>query len=239
MVVPYDRKEQIGPCTLYQGDAYALMPHLGFFGAVVTDPPYLIDVKGGGAFGNKNRKYQRDIMGAKLTQGFDPAFLEPGFCGSFVVFCHNDQLHTLLPLAQERFHRHAVLSWHKSNPMPVANKHYRPDTEFFVHAWGKEYHPVGRLEDKGRQWVGAVGKSTYDHPTVKPLPLMMEILKNVNPGEAPIIDPFMGTGTTLVASVLEGKPCVGVEIEPRYFDIACERVALAVELAGKGEVVAA
>ena len=43
------------------------------------------------------------------------------------------------------------------------------------------------------------------------------------PGET-ILDPFMGGGTTLIAAVKFGRPCIGIEIEPRFFDMACRRV---------------
>ncbi|MBB5046846.1 DNA modification methylase [Rhodopseudomonas rhenobacensis] len=47
-----------------------------------------------------------------------------------------------------------------------------------------------------------------------------------DPGDV-VLDPFMGSGTTGVAAVKMGRPFVGIEIEPRFFDIACERIATA------------
>lgn len=61
------------------------------------------------------------------------------------------------------------------------------------------------------------------HPTEKPLQLMMELLKVLN-GADTILDPFMGSGTTGVACVNLGRKFIGIEIEPRYFDIACRRI---------------
>jgi DNA modification methylase len=65
-----------------------------------------------------------------------------------------------------------------------------------------------------------------EHPTQKPLNLMRWCLKWVD--SKTICDPFMGSGTTGVACVEDGRSFIGIEREPRYFDIACKRIALAV-----------
>jgi DNA methylase len=60
-----------------------------------------------------------------------------------------------------------------------------------------------------------------DHPTEKPLNLMLELV-NKTPGD--ILDPFMGSGTTGVACAKLLRKFIGIEIEPKYFDIACRRI---------------
>jgi hypothetical protein len=63
------------------------------------------------------------------------------------------------------------------------------------------------------------------HPNEKPTTLIEHII-----GKAPgrlVVDPFMGSGTTGVACANLGRPFIGIEIEPRYFDIACERISYA------------
>jgi len=60
------------------------------------------------------------------------------------------------------------------------------------------------------------------HPTEKPLSLMQKIVKNAEPGI--VLDPFMGSGTTGVACIAEGRPFVGVEIDPKHFAAACRRI---------------
>ena len=61
------------------------------------------------------------------------------------------------------------------------------------------------------------------HPTEKPVSLMMELITKCREG-LPICDPFMGSGTTGVACVKLGRKFIGIEIEPKYFDIACRRI---------------
>jgi hypothetical protein len=60
------------------------------------------------------------------------------------------------------------------------------------------------------------------HPTTKPVPLMVRLVAKM-PG-ASVIDPFMGSGATGVACAQLGRKFIGIEIEPRYFDIACRRI---------------
>ncbi|MEO0496901.1 MAG: DNA methyltransferase [Pseudomonadota bacterium] len=128
---------------------------------------------------------------------------------------------------KQGFHRHVVLAWHKTNPMPVANQHYVPDTEFFVHAWQKGSAPVGQISELGRYILGPVGKSEHDHPTVKPDYVMDKILRNVA-GET-IVDCFMGSGSTGVAAVRAGRTFIGVEHNPKHFELACQRIKAAVQ----------
>jgi DNA modification methylase len=118
--------------------------------------------------------------------------------------------------------RFAFCAWHKDNPMPVANKHYKPDTEFYIHAWNKNGFPIGKLEQKSRYVFSQVGKSEYDHPTVKPNKIMDKILSNVQ--GAVICDPFMGTASTGAACIKDNRTFIGIEKNEAFFDIACKRI---------------
>ena len=62
------------------------------------------------------------------------------------------------------------------------------------------------------------------HPTVKPLGLMRKYVGICSHADQTILDPFMGSGTTGVAAVQMGRDFIGIEREPKYFDIACRRI---------------
>ena len=66
------------------------------------------------------------------------------------------------------------------------------------------------------------GDSYYKHPTQKPVRLLNRLVKRTKSGT--ILDPFMGSGTTGVACVNLGRKFIGIELEPKYFDIACKRI---------------
>lgn len=215
--------------TLFLGDAYAIRPSLGFMDADVMDPPFLIRTSGGGRY-RKVRKVIDEIADAGIDKGFDLSIINPLLCGAVVVFCHNDQLPALLPSLAGQFHRFALLDWTKPNPQPVANKHYRPDREFFVHAWSAGYHPQGELADKARSITAAPDralKTRFGHPTIKPPAVMDKIMANV--AGRKVCDPFMGTGSTGVAAVKAGKRFYGIERDPRWFEAAVTRISEAVD----------
>lgn len=212
---------------LILGDCLEVLPTLGRFDAVVTDPPYEFETNGAGIF-RTNRKNMDQIKASGLDKGFDHTIISSTQFDAAVVFAHNDQWATLLPYLAAQFTRYAICQWHKVNPMPVANRHYQPDTEIYVHAWSADKFPVGDLRDKGRFIVAPNGQDTsVGHPTVKPRAVMEKIIRNVN-GRT-ICDPFMGSGTTGVACVKLGRKFTGIEIDEGYFDIACRRIAAALK----------
>lgn len=68
-----------------------------------------------------------------------------------------------------------------------------------------------------------------DHPSPKPINYMMQLVERVTRDGETILDPFMGSGTTGVAAVKLGRKFIGIEIVPKYFDIACKRIQAALD----------
>lgn len=243
------RDVSIGPARLILGDCYDVTPGLDRAAggpltpgewACITDPPYEFDASGGGKM-RAARKYLDMIEAAELADGFDDSILTPALFAAVFVFCHNDQIGDLLPRLKRRFGQAALLGWHKTNPPPFRNKNYLPDLEFWVHAWPKGEaaggYPVGAHDDMRRIVTMQIEKNAFDHPTVKPLGLMRRIVRNAQkPG---IFDPFMGSGTTGVAAIMERRRFIGVERSAQYFDIAVARLTAAVKEAGEAAVEAA
>lgn len=218
----------IGPpaapvARLYLGDAYAIRPTLGWMDADVFDPPYLFRAEGGGHY-RSSRTGMAEIIAQNLADGFDHTIINPLQVGAVVAFCHNDQLPSLLPDIDGLFERFALCVWRKANPQPVANKHYRPVMEFYVHAWSRGYHPQGALADLDRQVVAYSprGAAKFGHPTVKPDVVMNKIIANV--AGTTVCDPFMGTGSTGVAAIRARKHFTGIEHNPTHFATAVQRL---------------
>lgn len=218
----------IGPATLYLGDAYVIRPQLGHMDRDCLDPPYAIRASGGGNY-RKRRPMMDQLIAEGLHRGFDLSIINPLLCDAAVIFAHNDQLADLLAHLRGSFHRHAVCIWQKVNPQPVANRHYRPDLEFYVHAWHRGAHPEGSMAQKLRitSCYSPRGPKKFGHPTVKPDALMDKIMANL--GGLTICDPFMGTGSTGVAAVRAGKRFFGIEHNERHFATAIARITAAIE----------
>jgi DNA modification methylase len=228
---------KIGPHTLYLGDAYTIRPQLGWFDADVTDPPYEFVAEGGGKYQKgRERGGAKQIVKEGLNKGFDHRIINPLLCGSVFVFCHNDQISKLSTYLDGNFDRFVLLTWKKKNPQPVANKHYQPDREFYIHAWNAGYHPVGTLDQKKREVTasslrGKAKEEMGNHPTIKPDEVMDKIMANAN-GQT-VCDAFMGTGSTGVAAIKAGKTFTGIEHNPKHFETALRRIEAAFEAASQ------
>jgi hypothetical protein len=213
----------IGPHRLFLADAYRLRPTLGFHDADVMDPPYLIRASGAGRY-RKKRPMMDKLIAEGLHKGFDLTIISPLHCGSVVVFAHTDQLAPVLTRLASNWHRHALCVWEKVNPQPVANKHYRPDLEFYAHAWQPGFHPQGSMAELLRiTKCGSPRMSQkHGHPTTKPAVLMDKIVANV--AGTTVCDAFMGTGSTGVAAVRAGRIFTGIEHNPEHFETAVRRI---------------
>lgn len=202
----------IGDAVLYLGDCREILPTLGRVDAVVTDPPYGIAANtngkrfSGGAAASVARRGAGKDYGAPIhgdDQDFDP---RPYLIGDEQIIWGWHNFPNFLP-------RGACLIWIKR--LDAAFGSFLSDAET---AWFSRGHGVYCFRDLS---VYAEAK-TREHPTQKPLSLMVWSIEKTK-GET-ILDPFMGSGTTGVAAMRLGRKFIGIEIEPKYFDIACRRI---------------
>jgi DNA modification methylase len=189
------RVEQIGNATLYCGDCREILPTLGKVDAVVTDPPYGIGEKMQGGTWGAAAKYA-DFRRWDVAP---PAEWLVDLCAGRQSVVWGG---TYFGLPSSR----CWLTWDKQNAVPTMS-----DVEL---AWTNLDRPAKRLSLP-------VGTHAHGHPTEKPLPLMSWCLRFVS---GVVLDPFMGSGTTGVACAKLGRSFIGIEIEPKYFDIACRRI---------------
>jgi len=222
------RVERIGAATLYLGDSSQLVAAVGPVNAVITDPPYEFSTSGGGRLRAARDNMER-IAADKLDKGFDTGVLTAAVAAgadSVVVFYHYDQVFSIAEwFAASPLNRHAGCFWRKLNPMPVANRFYQPEVEYYWHGFRKPFGVNGYdLRQMKRVWEGKVGDTVYGHPTEKPIELMRKIVINASNPDDVVLDPFMGTGTTAVAALSLGRKFVGIELDPHWFDAACDRI---------------
>jgi site-specific DNA-methyltransferase (adenine-specific) len=232
--VKFGRVERIGDATLYLWDCMEIMPTLEKVDAIITDPPY-VGIVGGmdrSAFGGVGNRTEGDSIsvGDKWGAGFDWCSLAWQLCefGAIVFSPHKTVAETRTAFPGSTV---ALLTWYKRNSPPTGKNLPRWTTEF---AWAISKAPGikwDRLTDTmfdipglaagcmATERVMVDGKSA--HPTQKPLALMNELVRLV---DGPILDPFMGTGTTGVAAAQHGVPFIGIERDPAYFEIACRRI---------------
>lgn len=223
------KEVQIGDCRLILGDCLEVMPLLDGFDAVVTDPPYELSDSGPGKshFGMSLNKFDGEAYKA-IVNGVNYSALFDAFEQAFkpvngFAFCSNRQITKLMGEAERRGLSTTLLVWHKTNAAPFANGVWRGDIEYIVHFRGKGATFVGGAVDKTKVIPHPIIQDTA-HPTVKPIPIITRLIGNCSEREQLILDPFMGSGTTGVACVKLGRKFTGIELDPDYFEIACERI---------------
>jgi site-specific DNA-methyltransferase (adenine-specific)/modification methylase len=199
----------IGNATLYLGDCINILPTLGKVDAVITDPPYGIGDKWDkvGCFAS---------CGGKLWNG-------------------NDGWDNKVP---EKFLIDAIVKLGEISILWGGNYFDLPPSRGYL-IWDKMQSGF-TLADSEYAWVNKpITPKTFRyaraqlasegkiHPTQKPLGLMKWCIQQAGNPQT-IIDPFMGSGTTGVAAIQMGRKFIGIEREPKYFDIACQRIEQAV-----------
>ena len=223
------RARVIGDCELLQGDCLEITPNIGKVDAVVADPPYQLSDSGPGAshFGMSLSKFDGDRYKA-IVSGVDYPALFARFDQiqsppNGFVFCSNRQVSKLMAECEGRSLATTLLVWHKTNAAPFANGVWRGDIEYIVHFRGKGATFNGGACDKTKVLPHPIVQDDA-HPTVKPQPIIQRLIRNCSDLGQTVLDPFMGSGTTLVACAKLGRRGIGIELDPDYFDIACKRV---------------
>lgn len=194
-MTPYHDQDGI---TIYHGDCRDVLPLLPGC-AIVTDQPYGTGwVRGGksvGVFEAAHEKPEWDV--------FSLEWIDVAGARFWAAFSPNSQAPAMQARATAR------VNWRKTNPRPNG-----PDTDP-IFMW-----PVF-LPD-GIEWTGYNGDTPH-HPCQKPEELMMWVIRFCDP-KWTVLDPFMGSGTTLVAAKRLGRKAIGIELEEKYCEIAAKRL---------------
>ena len=212
---------QIGPhCTVYCSDWHAVAALLPRQAAIVTDPPYRVG-KAGFDYTRTRRRpshWAQNYVG--LDQDFDPtpwlSFPE------VILFGANHYWDSRLASG-------SWVYWDKTEGKDPG------DFARFEFIWlskpgPPQYFPWQHRGGMRRGEMNWVHLPTKRHPAEKPVELLTFLVEQTT---APVvIDPYMGSGTTLAACVRLGRPCIGIELDPAYFAVACARLRQEVEALG-------
>ena len=194
------REEIIGRARLICADCREVLPTLPKVDAVVTDPPYGISyatnpIVGKGKKASNHERKDWDNLTPDMLPVLDMADQHIIWGGNYY------------PLPPVR----GWLSWHKPDAPPSIGN--------FELAWTS----IDRTTRQLSVSIAETNPERVGHPTQKPLRLMKWCLGFL-PEAKTILDPFMGSGTTGVAAVQMGRDFIGIEREPKYFEIAARRI---------------
>ena len=230
---PWKRKEVIGNATLYLGDCLEILPMLPKVDAVITDPPYEIRNKFGESdlYGTRRMEFHFDETGVTDKVVIPAMRLSLTLAQSFHCFCDPEQYAGLAATARALGFTPKPFAEIKACPPPPMPGNWWP-SGFELAMYG--YKSGAYFGDLSAKRVNLLTADSYrhgirvaekaDHPTQKWLPMMTYLVSTIVPVGGASIDPFMGSGTTGVACMNLGRKFIGIEIEPKYFDIACERI---------------
>ncbi len=212
-------KVVIGNAELYLGDCMDVFPTLGKVDAVITDPPY-------GTGTSKKSGLRKSTIAKSDYEGFFDSL--------------ENVIDNVIPAIQvciDKFGRVALTCgfkamWHYPKPSHVGSFQYGAGTTV-MSSWGPAlWQPIlfygkdpkqGTLTPDSFQGCNDSDRDT-NHPCPKPLKSWKRLVERASLAGETILDPFMGSGTTGVAAVQMGRKFIGIEREPKYFEIACRRI---------------
>lgn len=219
-------KEVIGDAVLYLGDCLEVLPLLerSSVDLLLTDPPYGMNFQSGKG---KHEKITNDHPDFDVTP-FLVAALKTLRRGRHAYIFGPLSIGEL-PLCSP-----AELIWDKAHigmgnlALPWAPQHER--ITFAVHEISKANREKGYGNLAARLRKGSILRSLRPnsgraslHPTEKPVDILAQMIESSSVMGETVLDPFMGSGSTVVAAIMERRRTIGIELEPRYFDIACRR----------------
>lgn len=207
---------------------------------VITDPPYVLENQGGGFWSKSEVNNHYNARGTRkgmdklssIKDGFDDTILDE-LCRvmkkiNIYIFCSQKQIqHYLEYFVNRKGCNWNLLSWHKTNPIPACGNKYLNDTEYILFFREKGVKIYGSYDTKRTFYTTLRNQNDnkkYKHPTVKPCNIVCNFIINSSCKDNVILDPFMGSGTTAIASIREKRHFIGFEINKEYYDISCKRI---------------
>ena len=202
------RIEQIGDATLYLGDCREILPTLPKVDAVVTDPPFGVGnfvqttgrLMGRGASRGKPVEWNEHPPDAEIFEMLRQCSTHRIIWGANFFNCFED--------------RGGAIVWDKCQSMPNFSK---ADIASCTHFQKTE---IVRIP-----WTNftVTHRAVTDHPCERPVELY-EWCIDYLPKSMTVLDPYLGSGSCGVAAIRMGRGFIGIERDPRYFDIACRRI---------------
>lgn len=216
------------------GDAYELIKTVPdkSIDLIVTDPPYQIDSLRGGdnRLGQSIMSVSAELGDSGLDVGIDLSILD-----EFMRVCKQPNIYIWMNLKQlypylEYFvGKHGLnwnlIVWRKTNAMPLCGGKYMNDCEYcgYFHKGVKLNTRYETASTVYQMPINQADKDEYGHPTVKPIAIIENLIRN-SCGGGIVLDPFAGSGTTIVAAKRLGLDYLGFEINPKYHKIASDRL---------------
>lgn len=226
------------PNKIYNEDCYEAIKNIPdkSIDLIVTDPPYEWQ-RGGkmtGLFkkGVSSRKFMYDIENSKIDKGINWNILDEVVRVlkkiNIYIWCNKDQLYKYMEFFVGKLNCYfEIIVWNKTNITPLCGNKYLTDKEYCLFFREKGVPILGSYETKKTVYISSANKDDkdkFEHPTIKPLEIIKNLIINSSNENDIVLDPFIGSGTTAVAAKELNRRFLGFEINKKYYDIACNRL---------------
>lgn len=219
---------------IHLGNSYELIKQIddNSIDLACIDPPYEIAVsQGSGAFGvEKKLHYKQELE--DLSFGFTEEILDE-LCRvmkkiNIYIWCSKNQFPMLIDyFVKDKGCNWTIISWHKTNPVPACGNSYVSDTEFCLFFREKGVQVYGTAETKKTYYTTAINvkdKALWEHPTIKPLHIIKNLIFNSTKENEIVLDCFSGSGTTALAASQLNRNFIGIEINEKYHKLSLQRL---------------
>jgi DNA modification methylase len=193
-----------------------------------TDPPYNVDY--GNSAKDKLRGKDRRILNDALGDGFG-AFLQDACTniltvtkGAAYIAMSSSELHTLQAAFTTAGGKWSTFIIWAKNTFTLGRSDYQRQYEPILYGWpaGAEHYWCG-ARDQGDVWFFDKPTKNDLHPTMKPVALIERAIRNSSKRRDIVLDPFGGSGSTLIAAEKTGRQARLVELDPKYVDVIVKR----------------
>jgi len=205
--------------TIYHGDCREIVPQLGRFDLLLTDPPYGMNYQSNSR--TVSKKMDKIIGDSEVDVSIVDTFPD---CNCVALFSRWDTAPVWASKLEQRMPVRGQIIWHKAcGGMGDLKRAYSLDYEVIIYATSSVFAIPGKRH--GSVWRCKTDRqASYSHPTQKPVGIMTMCIERFLVGDT-ILDPFMGSGTTLRAAKNLGRKAVGIELDERYCEVAASRMS--------------
>lgn len=200
---------------------------------VVTDPPYNVDVEEtAGKILNDNMS-DRDFYQFLLSMFTQVENHMEDDASIYVFHADTEGLNFRKAFKDAGFYLSGCCIW-KKNSLVLGRSPYQWQHEPCLYGWKKKgKHQWFSDRKQTTIWEYDRPKSSKDHPTMKPIQLMAYPIQNSSMRGTIVLDPFLGSGSTLIAADQTGRVCYGIELDEKFVDVIVKRY---IEITGDTEV---
>ena len=219
------------------GDCYELIKELpdNSIDLIVTDPPYLIEnTKAGGgsdlakSIQGMNDELADGILTDSIREEILDDFMRVMKSPNIYIWCNHKQIPMYLDYFVTK-HKCSfdIIVWVKTNAMPLFNNKYLTDKEYCLYFRKGAYcNPQNYEEAKTVyfQPINIADKKLFDHPTIKPINILKNLIKNSSKENDIVLDPFGGSGSTCISAKELNRKFIAFEINPKWVKVANDRL---------------